>query len=120
MPDPNLVVLYVESPEASARFYADLLGASVLESSATFAMVPLRPGVTLGLWSRFTVEPPAAAAGGSGEIAFVDGDVDAVHADWAARGIAILQPLTDMDFGRTFTAADPDGHRLRVYTPAAG
>ena len=119
MPDPNLVILYVESPESSARFYADLLGAPVLESSATFAMVPLRPGVMLGLWSRHTVEPPAAAAGG-GEIAFVDGDVDAVHADWAARGIAVLQRLTDMDFGRTFMAADPDGHRLRVYTPAAG
>jgi hypothetical protein len=23
-----------------------------------------------------------------------------------------------MSFGRTFTALDPDGHRLRVYQPA--
>jgi len=23
-----------------------------------------------------------------------------------------------MDFGRTFLAADPDGHRLRVFCPA--
>jgi hypothetical protein len=23
-----------------------------------------------------------------------------------------------MDFGHTFTAADPDGHRLRVFAPA--
>jgi hypothetical protein len=29
----------------------------------------------------------------------------------------ILQPPTEMDFGRTFTAADPDGHRLRVFKP---
>jgi hypothetical protein len=24
-----------------------------------------------------------------------------------------------MDFGRTFVALDPDGHRLRVFAPAA-
>ena len=41
-------------------------------------------------------------------------DVDAAHADWAARGIAILQPPEDAEFGRSFVAADPDGHRLRV------
>ena len=26
---------------------------------------------------------------------------------------------TDMEFGRTFVALDPDGHRLRVFAPAA-
>ena len=26
MPDPNFVILYVDSPGASAAFYADLLG----------------------------------------------------------------------------------------------
>ena len=119
MPIPTLVILYVDRPEASARFYADLLGAEVAESSPTFAMVPLRPGLMLGLWSRHTVEPAAAASGG-GEIAFTDDDVDASHADWVARGIAILQPPTVLDFGRTFTAADPDGHRLRVFTPRPG
>lgn len=29
----------------------------------------------------------------------------------------MLQPLTDSGFGLTFTAADPDGHRLRVFSP---
>jgi predicted enzyme related to lactoylglutathione lyase len=46
-------------------------------------------------------------------------DVDAVHADWAARGLAIAQPPTELDFGRTFVALDPDGHRLRVFKPGA-
>jgi predicted enzyme related to lactoylglutathione lyase len=45
--------------------------------------------------------------------------VDAAHADWCNRGIAILQEPTDLDFGRTFTARDPDGHRLRVFHPFA-
>lgn len=119
MTEPALIILYVDAPERSARFYADLLGRPILESSPTFAMLSLHPGLMLGLWSRHTVAPEAAAAGGGGELAFTDPDVDAVHADWRRRGLAILQPPTDMDFGRAFTAADPDGHRLRVFTPAA-
>lgn len=123
MTAPALVILYVDAPERSARFYADLLGQPVLDSSPTFAMLPLVPGLALGLWSRHTVAPGAAGATrdvATGEIAFTDPDVDAVHAAWVQRGLAILQPPTDMDFGRAFTALDPDGHRLRVFTPGKG
>jgi catechol 2,3-dioxygenase-like lactoylglutathione lyase family enzyme len=118
MPDFNFVLLYVERPPASAAFYADLLGQAPLESSPTFAMLPLRPGVLLGLWSRETVEPEPAAPSGGGEIAFVVADADAVratHADWTGKGLTIAQPPTQMDFGHTFVALDPDGHRLRVF-----
>ena len=38
---------------------------------------------------------------------------------WAKLGLKILQEPTKMDFGYTFTAADPDGHRLRVFAAAA-
>ncbi|RDJ24178.1 drug:proton antiporter [Bosea caraganae] len=123
MLDANFILLYVDSPAASARFYADLLGAEPLELSPTFAMFALPSGVKLGLWSRHTVEPAAAAAGGGGEIATVAPNaeaVDATHADWLARGLTILQPPTDLDFGRTFVATDPDGHRLRVFFPFEG
>jgi catechol 2,3-dioxygenase-like lactoylglutathione lyase family enzyme len=118
----SFVLLYVDSPPRSAAFYADLLGAPPLESSPTFAMLPLSKGVMLGLWSRATVEPAAAAASGGGEVAFtVDAAqaVDALHDDWSRRGLAIAQPPTLMDFGRTFVALDPDGHRLRVFAPGA-
>ena len=64
------------------------------------------------------MEPVATPTGGS-EIAFMVADVDAVHTDWLSRGLTILQAPTDMDFGRTFVAVDPDGHRLRVFAPAA-
>ena len=118
MPAFNLVILYVDSPAASAAFYADLLGQKPAEASPTFAMFALSPGIGLGLWSRHTVEPAATAAGG-GEVAFTADDIDAVHADWTARGLSIAQSPTDMDFGRTFVALDPDGHRLRVFAPTA-
>jgi predicted enzyme related to lactoylglutathione lyase len=45
--------------------------------------------------------------------------VDTLHAEWSRRGLKIAQPPTSMDFGRTFVALDPDGHRLRVFARAA-
>jgi len=117
----SFVLLYVDSPQTSATFYADLLGASVIESSPTFAMLPLGGEVMLGLWARNTVEPVASAPGG-GEIAFTAADAQAVehtHADWKKRGLPIVQAPTAMDFGHTFVGLDPDGHRLRVFAPTS-
>jgi len=122
MPDFSFLLLYVDNPPKSAQFYAGLLGAPVLEQSPGFAMLPLRDGVMLGLWSRDTVEPKAAANAGAGEVAFTVQDataVEAMHADWSKRGLAIAQPPTRMNFGHTFVALDPDGHRLRVFAPEA-
>ncbi len=85
-------------------------------------MLPLRDGVMLGLWSRYSVEPKGTAAPGASEVAFAVGDaaeVEAVHADWKRRGLTIAQVPTRMDFGTTFVAVDPDGHRLRVFAPVA-
>lgn len=117
MPPLSLVILYVDSPARSAGFYADLLGHPPAEASETFAMFPLPGGTGLGLWSRHTVEPAATASGGGTELAFITEDVDALHADWSGRGLTILQPPTELDFGRSFVALDPDGHRLRVFKP---
>jgi len=115
----GLIILYVDNPTSSAAFYADLLGQSPAEASATFAIFALPSGVGLGLWSRHTVEPAAQVAFGGCEVAFIADDVDAVHADWSGRGLHIAQAPADMDFGRTFVALDPDGHRLRVFAPVA-
>lgn len=119
MQSPNFVVLYVDQPQASAIFYQALLGREPVESSPTFVLFVLDNGFKLGLWSRHTVKPAVAAAGGGSEIVFqleAPEAVDAAHADWVGRGLSILQTPTDMDFGRTFVALDPDQHRLRVYS----
>jgi catechol 2,3-dioxygenase-like lactoylglutathione lyase family enzyme len=122
MPHPNFTILYVDSPEKSGAFYASLLGCEPVEASPTFVLFALETGLMLGLWSRHTVEPIAALGGGGGEIAFAlgePGEVDALHEAWADKGLIIVQKPTDMDFGRAFMALDPDGHRLRVFAPAA-
>lgn len=120
MPEFSFLILYVDNPPNSAAFYADLLGRPVIEQSPTFAMLPLREGVMLGLWSRHTVEPAAAGAAGFSEVAFTVTDaaeVERIHDDWKARGLTIIQAPTRLDFGTTFVALDPDGHRLRVFVP---
>ena len=117
MPDLSFILLYVDNPAASAEFYAGLLGHAPVDASPNFVMFAIKDGLMLGLWSRHTVEP-AASSGGGGEIAFTTDDVDGTHAQWRDRGLVIAQPPTDLDFGRTFVALDPDGHRLRVFAPS--
>ena len=119
---PNFLLLYVDDPSASAAFYQALLGQPPVEASPTFALFALQSGVMFGLWSKHTVEPAAPPRFGGSELAFKVNDAGAVrakHAEWSERGLTIAQPPTDLDFGHTFVALDPDGHRLRVFAPAA-
>ena len=118
---PNFILAYVADAPKSAALYSKLLDAQPVESSPNWAMFAFPNGLALGLWSRDEVEPRATLPGGS-EIGFpVESDA-AVHTTrdaWAKLGLRILQEPVKMDFGLTFTAADPDGHRLRVFSPAA-
>lgn len=116
---PTYTILYVDSPEASARLYADLLGAQPVEASPTFQLFALENGRILGLWAKEGVQPAYDFHGSGSELGFrVDGkaEVDALHAKWRTLGLRILQAPVQMDFGDTFTGADPDGHRLRVFS----
>lgn len=120
MTHPSLILLYVSDVARARRFWSDLLAVEAAEASPTFAMLPFAGGLMLGLWGVDGVAPATATLGGGGEICISLGsaaEVDATHAAWAAAGRTILQPPTIMDFGRTFAAADPDGHRIRVLCP---
>ncbi len=123
MPDINYVLLYVDNPPASAAFYTGLLGRPPVDVSPTFALFAMTSGLMFGLWSKDGVEPKPAGNVGNSEIAIKVDDADAVratHSDWVKRGLPIAQAPTEMDFGTTFVALDPDGHRLRVFsTPTA-
>ena len=120
MSDPNLIVLYVDKPSASMAFYTSLLGRPPVESSPNFAMFALPSGMMLGMWARGDVKPPAPTGAGTAELCFPADGADAVrrtHAEWSGKGVKIAQAPVQMDFGWTFCALDPDGHRLRVIAP---
>jgi catechol 2,3-dioxygenase-like lactoylglutathione lyase family enzyme len=121
MLNPDYVLLYVDDALASARFYETLLGAKPVEAAPTFALFVL-PTIKLGLWTRETVEPKAIAATGSAELAFSLPGTDAFRETYDAlrrRQLPIAQEPTEMDFGTSFVALDPDGHRLRFFVPVA-
>ncbi len=113
----NYLLLAVANPARSAQLYQDLLGVAPVENSPTFVLFVLPNGMKIGLWIKDGIEPAPKPAGGS-EISFTEESRDAVLATyeaWKALGVAIVQEPTDMDFGFTFVAEDPDGHRLRPF-----
>ena len=116
----NYILLAVADPAKSATFYSSLLGVEPVENSPTFVLYVLPNGIKLGLWIKTEIEPAPRAAGGV-EVSFSEDSYDAVRStfdDWKNKSRIIQQP-TEMDFGFTFVAEDPDGHRLRVFAPAA-
>ena len=118
--DPSYVLLYVENVPASAAFYSSLLEHAPVENHPSFALFVLSSGFKLGLWAKQEVAPTAPAQVGGSELSFTVSDpkaVEAMHAAWAARGLPIEQAPTQLDFGYSFVARDPDGHRLRVFAP---
>lgn len=117
----NSILLHVEDAEASTRFYADLLGQEPVEASPNFAMFILPSGLGLGVWNRNEITPPPTGGVGGDEIGFkvaAPEAVDALHDMWRGKGARIAMEPRDLDFGRSFLALDPDGHRLRVYALA--
>lgn len=120
MPTLNYILLSVADIEKSRDFYSALLGIQPVEASPTFTLYVLPNGIKLGLWLASEIEPAPRAAGGV-EVTFTETDDAALEAgfvQWSSLA-EVLQAPTRMDFGYTFVVADPDGHRLRVFTPAA-
>ncbi|MCX5513611.1 glyoxalase [Kaistia algarum] len=117
MANLNLIVLYVEDPAVSTAFYEKLLGAAPLVTSPNFHAFPMAGNGMLGLWRKSHVKPEPVGSGAANEIGIMLSDADAITAcyqSWVAAGIDIEQELATLDFGPTFVARDPDGHRIRV------
>lgn len=118
--NPNFILLYVDDVRASVAFYSQILETKPVEDHPSFALFICGPGLKFGLWLRTDVQPPASAERAGGELVFgvpSREEVQQRHSAWAERGVRIAQAPTQLDFGYTFVALDPDGNRLRVYTP---
>ncbi|MDM7970206.1 MAG: glyoxalase [Paracoccaceae bacterium] len=116
----NILLLYVADPTVSAAFYAKVLARPPVEQSPTFALFMLDSGLAVGLWKKDGVAPAPASLPGACDLAFkvAPDQINRLHADWQAMGVSIALPPTALDFGTSFVATDPDGHRLRVYALA--
>lgn len=120
MKAPDMTILYVRDVAASARFYADLFDLAPDLETPRFTSFTLPGGHHLALWSGYEGRPAPVADEGTptSELGVAlpgaPQSVDEAHADWAARGLEIVEAPHDAPFGRTFVARDRDGNRLRV------
>ena len=115
---PNSVILYVSDVKASTGFYRKILGSGPVETYPGFSVFSLSDGMTLGLQAADQIEPAAEPYIGGGELSLSNVEsadvVDRLYARWKTLGISMVLEPTTLEFGYTFVAADPDGHRLRV------
>lgn len=116
----NHTIVLAKDREASARFYADVLGVKVAGRMGPFVVVALDNDVTLDFVSVGDSKIP------SQHYAFLvsDTDWDEIFARVKARGITYwADPFhrrpgkTNTEFGgRGVYFADPDGHNLEIMT----
>ncbi len=114
---PNSIIFYVSDVEASTEFYRTVLGAEPVATFEGFAVFAFSDTVTLGLQAADQIDPKAEPHIGGSELSLSNADrdtVDRLYADWTAWKIPMALEPTELAFGYTFVATDPDGHRLRV------
>ncbi len=76
-----------------------------------------RDGVNVHLQIRRNADAPGPREAHEGEAYFFVPDVDALHTEYAAKGVQFLRGLQDEDYGvRDFTIETPFGHRLTFGT----
>ena len=116
----DYTVIFVRDMTAMRRFYEGVLGFPVLrELSAGWIEYRIGPN-TLALARPSRTAGDAPIPGGSAllQLAFkvARDEVDQCANELARRGVALLSPPTDQDFGhRTLFFRDPDGNLLEVY-----
>lgn len=114
---PNSIILYVSDVEKSTRFYTRLLNAEPVEQYSEFSVFALSDDMILGLQAKSGIDPAPQPHTGGTEICMSDvsnREVDEIFRKWSELGVEIIMKPAMLDFGYTFVATDPDGHRLRV------
>ena len=109
--------LHAADPAAGATFYAEVLG---LEAAMDLGWIvtyadPANPTAQLSVLTHDETAPVVA------DVSIEVDDVDAAHAEAQRRGIEIVHPLTDEEWGvRRFFARDPAGNVVNVLSHRGG
>lgn len=114
------VVFYVEDIEASKSFYAKVFDAKSNVLSPTFVFIPLLSNLSLGLKQLDQTVPPANKSGGGTELSLIvenETELNQLYQEWKSKEVRFSQQPTELVFGKTFVAQDPDEHRIRVFAP---
>ncbi|MBD0786274.1 VOC family protein [Vibrio sp. Y2-5] len=113
-------VLYVKDIETSKAFYSDVFDCEGQVLSPTFVYFPLEIGTSIALKQLATADPSSTVTGGGTELSLLVKDSETLHQlfnQWQAKGVKFLQVPTNLVFGHSAVAIDPDGHRIRLFVP---
>ena len=113
------IVLYVENIKTSTEFYTHLFSCEAKALSPTFVSLNFKSGSLLELKQRAETLPPSDITGGGTELSMAASSKEnlmQIHEQWKSLGVTFLQPPTELVFGTTFVALDPDKHRIRVFS----
>ena len=117
----SAITLFVDDVAAAKAFYQMAFGRPVIfedGDSCVFKVGPTLVNLLQTDAARELIAPASVARSASGvraQLTIPVDDVDAVCAELAARGVALLNGPLDRPWGiRTASFADPDGHIWEV------
>jgi lactoylglutathione lyase len=120
------ITLFVEDLAAAKQFYRDVFGLAVMfedDESAVFNFANTLINLLKTTAAHQLIEPASIApveAGSRVQLTIEVDDVDAVCAELARRGVALLNGPMDRPWGvRTASFRDPGGHIWEVAKPTA-
>ncbi len=111
----NFVGMIVEDLQASEDFFVNTLGYAKNEEASIpgiYVELQLGSGVPIGIF----LDADAPDGPGVDACLFVE-DVDATHAEWAAKGVTMASEVREQPFGRYFFFRTPEGQVMRAMTP---
>lgn len=102
----GFVMAHVPDVEATTAFYTEVVGLQVEQQAPGFVMFkrPDGAGASFALGQQGEGEPVERWW-------YVDA-VDQLCAGLQAKGVTVLDQLTDMPFGRYFSIKDPSGEKI--------
>jgi predicted enzyme related to lactoylglutathione lyase len=123
-PLPSMAVCHfivVDDIERSCRFYAEVLGGEILlEGEPSYValgnssiIISVGGGPTADK-PTVTLETPPDPDRTSAFLNIRVADVQAVYAEWSARGANFLTPPVEFEFETRCYIRDPDGHLIEV------
>jgi catechol 2,3-dioxygenase-like lactoylglutathione lyase family enzyme len=120
------ITLFVEDPDRSKAFYQEVFELEPMledENGAGFRLEDTFLFLTRSSHAPALIAPAAAGHPGNGPrhvFAIIVDDVDAVCAELAGKGVALLNGPQDREWGmRTANFQDPDGNVWEIATPVA-
>jgi catechol 2,3-dioxygenase-like lactoylglutathione lyase family enzyme len=124
MPSEGIVLTHFvvsEDVERSVRFYSEVLGGEVVREGEPSAVALANSFVIINVGGGPTPDKPTVVLEAPRDLdrvsAFLNirvADIQAVYAEWSARGAEFLTPPVDMGSELRCYLRDPDGHLIEV------